>query len=186
MSLLTLYDDDNPEKPVFITSECAEITELLAKIGVRFERWRVAEILPRDVCDEDVMRVYSQDIERLKNEHHYQAVDIIRIRPDNPKKDEFRQKFLEEHTHDEDEVRFFVEGSGVFYMRVAGYVYMTLCERGDLISVPAGVRHWFDMSAMPYLTCIRLFTNPEGWVAHFTNDNIARYFPKFEKQSVSL
>ena len=103
------------------------------------------------------------------------------MKPDNPKKDELRNKFLSEHTHSEDEVRFFVEGAGIFYLRSGGKVYMTLCERGDLISVPTGVKHWFDMGPAPYLTCIRLFTSHEGWVADYTEDDIAEKFPKFEK-----
>jgi 1,2-dihydroxy-3-keto-5-methylthiopentene dioxygenase len=56
---------------------------------------------------------------------------------------------------------------------------MTLCERGDLISVPAGTRHWFDMGPAPRFTAIRLFTTPAGWVANFTGEPIARGFPSF-------
>ena len=76
-------------------------------------------------------------------------------------------------------MRFFVEGAGMFYLRAAGKVHMTLCERGDLISVPAGTRHWFDMGPSPRFTAIRLFTTPEGWVANFTGTPIARSFPSY-------
>ncbi|MEM7678491.1 MAG: cupin, partial [Myxococcota bacterium] len=55
-----------------------------------------------------------------------------------------------------------------------------LCERGDLIAVPDGTRHWFDMGSEPNFKCIRFFTNPEGWVAQFTGDDIAGKFPRFE------
>jgi 1,2-dihydroxy-3-keto-5-methylthiopentene dioxygenase len=99
--------------------------------------------------------------------------------PTNPNRKELRSKFLDEHTHEEDEVRFFVEGAGVFYLHAAGKVHMTLCERGDLLSVPAGTRHWFDMGPEPYFTAIRLFTTPAGWVAKFTGERIARQFPSY-------
>jgi 1,2-dihydroxy-3-keto-5-methylthiopentene dioxygenase len=104
----------------------------------------------------------------------------LRCLPDNPERLELRRKFLQEHTHDEDEVRFFVEGAGVFYLRSAGKVHVTRCERGDLLSVPAGTRHWFDMGPAPFFTAIRWFTRPEGWVARFTGDPIAEQFPGFE------
>jgi len=52
-----------------------------------------------------------------------------------------------------------------------------LCEKDDLISVPANTKHWFDMGPNPVFTAIRLFNNPEGWVARFTGDAIAEEFP---------
>ena len=180
MSKLTIYPDDQPQNIIVETKEGAEIAKHLNNIGVRFERWETQAILPSDAGDEEVMEAYAADIDRLQTENGYQSVDVIRIAPDNPMKDELRQKFLSEHTHSEDEVRFFVEGSGVFYLRVDGNVYMALCERGDLISVPTGTKHWFDMGPQPSLTCVRLFTSKEGWVADFTGDKIADTFPKYE------
>ena len=88
-----------------------------------------------------------------------------------------RAKFLAEHTHADDEVRFFVAGSGLFVLHAEGRVYAALCEQDDLISVPAGIRHWFDMGSSPAFTCIRLFNDPAGWVARFTGDDIATRFP---------
>ena len=76
-----------------------------------------------------------------------------------------RAKFLDEHRHGEDEVRFFVAGRGLFVLHIEEHVYAVLCERNDLISVPAGTRHWFDMGEHPHFVAVRLFNNPEGWVA---------------------
>jgi 1,2-dihydroxy-3-keto-5-methylthiopentene dioxygenase len=179
MSRLTIYRDDSPKNPLLDTSDGEQIAAALEPIGVRFERWSASRQLPADVNDAAVMEAYLGDIERLKTECGYQSVDVLRCLPDNPKREELRRKFLDEHTHDEDEVRFFVEGAGVFYLRAAGKVHMTLCERGDLIGVPAGTRHWFDMGPAPHFTAIRLFTTPAGWVAKFTGEGIARSFPSF-------
>ena len=92
-----------------------------------------------------------------------------------------RQKFLDEHVHSEDEVRFFVRGQGLFYLHFQEQVYAVLCQKNDLISVPDGTRHWFDMGPQPRFTCIRLFSNPEGWVADFTGEDIARQLPRYEQ-----
>ncbi|MDH5722699.1 MAG: cupin [Alphaproteobacteria bacterium] len=182
MSHLTIYPDNQPENITLETEDGDVISAELDKIGVRFERWGCQGILPEMAGDEDVMEAYSADIKRLMEENGYQSVDVIRLSADHPDKEALRLKFLSEHTHSEDEVRFFVEGAGVFYLRVSGKVFMTLCERGDLISVPAGTKHWFDMGPEPHLTCIRLFTSKEGWVADYTGDKIADEFPKFEKE----
>lgn len=91
-----------------------------------------------------------------------------------------RRKFLDEHTHSEDEVRFFVAGSGLFSLHLGSQVFEVRCEQGDLISVPANTKHWFDMGPEPSFVAIRLFTNPTGWVAHFTGNQIAIQFPRYE------
>jgi len=180
MSRLTIYPDQEPENILVDTRDGDVIAKEMDAIGVRFERWKTQSPLPAGANDDDVIKAYKNDIDRLKSENGYQSVDVIRLDASHPQKSELRQKFLSEHTHSEDEVRFFVEGSGVFYLRVEDKVYMTLCERGDLISVPEGTKHWFDMSENPSLTCIRLFTSKEGWVADYTGDDIADKFPKYE------
>lgn len=182
MSRLTIYPDQHPEDITLDTDDGAVIAKELSDIGVRFERWETHSPLAADADNDAVMDAYADDIQRLKDENGYQSVDVIRLTADHPQKTELREKFLSEHTHSEDEVRFFVEGAGIFYLRVEGRVYMTLCERGDLISVPTDTRHWFDMGAEPHLTCIRLFTSKGGWVADYTGDSIAEKFPKFEQK----
>jgi 1,2-dihydroxy-3-keto-5-methylthiopentene dioxygenase len=180
MSRLTIYSEADPAACELDTTEGSEIAGALHAIRVRFERWEASRRLSKDTDDKAVLEAYRADVERLQVQCGYRSVDVLRCLPDNPQRLELRRKFLDEHTHDEDEVRFFVEGAGVFYLRAAGKVHVTRCERGDLLSVPAGTRHWFDMGPAPYFTAIRLFTSPEGWVARFTGDPIAQKFPAFE------
>jgi 1,2-dihydroxy-3-keto-5-methylthiopentene dioxygenase len=183
MSRLTVYPESAPLVPDLDTRDERKIANALREIGVRFERWEAPRVLSQDDNDEAVLDLYQADIDRLKREGGYQTVDVLRCLPDNPRRAEMRAKFLSEHTHDEDEVRFFVEGAAVFYLRVGGKVYMTRCERNDLIGVPGGTRHWFDMGPAPNFTVIRLFTTPKGWVANFTGDTVAARFPAFDNQA---
>ena len=110
---------------------------------------------------------------------------MISLTPDHPDRAALRAKFLNEHTHSEDEVRFFVAGRGQFTLHIGDKVYEVLCEQGDLIGVPDGTRHWFDMSEQPYFIAIRLFTNKEGWVAAFTGSDIANNFPRLNAESMA-
>ena len=75
-------------------------------------------------------------------------------------------------------MRFFVEGRGLFSLHIEDEVLTVLCERGDLIHVPAGTKHWFDMGSQPQFCALRFFNNPAGWVAGFNNDPIAERFPQ--------
>jgi 1,2-dihydroxy-3-keto-5-methylthiopentene dioxygenase len=183
MSRLSIFRDDAPLTAELDTVDEALIREALARINVRFERWSAQRQLDSSDRDEDVLAAYQPEIQRLERANAFKAVDVLRCLPDHPQRDQLRAKFLAEHTHDDDEVRFFVEGAAMFYLHADARVHMVLCERNDLISVPAGMRHWFDMGPQPRFTVIRLFTTPEGWVARFTGDPIAARFPAFQRQA---
>lgn len=176
MSHLQVFDEGDGSTPLLDTSDEATIAAELATIGVRFERW------PTRPLDDPaaILEVYAPEIETLKAEAGYQSVDVVALAPDHPDRAALRGKFLSEHTHGEDEVRFFVDGEGLFTLHEGGRVFNMLCTTGDLISVPAGMKHWFDMGAAPRFTAIRLFVNPDGWVARFTGDAIADRFPRHE------
>jgi 1,2-dihydroxy-3-keto-5-methylthiopentene dioxygenase len=179
-STLRVYDDTNPATPLVDTTDRVEIAKILASAGVVFEQWEADAPLTAESGQDAILAAYAADIERLKRQYGYTTTDVIRVGPTTPNIPALREKFLNEHTHSEDEVRFFVEGAAAFYLRIKGKVYQTICTRGDLISVPAGTTHWFDMGPRPEFAAIRLFVNPEGWVANFTGDPIASRFPKYE------
>lgn len=179
MSRLRIYADTAPNTTLFDSADHAAIAEQLGTIGVRFERWTANQPLQPGAAPDAVIEAYRPDIDRLMQENGYTTVDVISLNPDHPDRATLRQKFLNEHTHSEDEVRFFVAGSGLFTLHVDGRVFEVLCEQGDLIGVPDGTRHWFDMGEAPYFIAIRLFTNTAGWVANFTGETIAERFPRY-------
>jgi len=185
MSALTIYPDNQPQYGELYTDFNA-IQNQLNNIGVLFERWEANCILATHAEQESVLAAYADSIDRLKQQYGFQSVDMIKLNPDHPEKAVFRQKFLAEHIHDDFEVRFFVEGRGLFYLHVGDKVFAVLCEQGDLISVPANTTHWFDMGENPGFTCIRLFTTADGWVANFTGSEIAKIFPTFDQYVAEL
>jgi 1,2-dihydroxy-3-keto-5-methylthiopentene dioxygenase len=179
MSSLRIYNDSDFSSAISVIASAELISKMLADVGVRFERWPTKK-LEAETNAEQVLAAYSTEVNKLKTENGFTTADVIRLTPDHPQKEELRKKFLDEHTHTEDEIRFFVEGQGIFYLHLEGKVYIVTCTQNDLISVPDGTRHWFDMGPQPDFTCIRLFTNPEGWVAQYTGDDIASKSPRYE------
>jgi 1,2-dihydroxy-3-keto-5-methylthiopentene dioxygenase len=180
MSRLTIHGEDQPGEALSSTTALEAIAAGLAEIGVTFERWRADAVLAADADDAAVLAAYAADIERLNAVGGYRSVDVIRMQPDNPAAPELRAKFLAEHTHADDEVRFFVEGAAQFYLHKAGKVFIVECEAGDLMSVPAGTPHWFDMGPRPRFTAIRMFVSPDGWVANYTGATLAEAFPRYQ------
>ncbi|BBD80534.1 1,2-dihydroxy-3-keto-5-methylthiopentene dioxygenase [Aerosticca soli] len=180
MSRLRIFDETRPETPRTVHTVHEDIARALARVGVRFERWEASQPIAPGAAPEEVIAAYRADIQRLMDEEGYRSVDVISIAPDHPDRAALRQKFLSEHTHSEDEVRFFVAGAGLFTLHLDDGIYEVLCEQGDLIGVPDGTRHWFDMGEVPSFVAIRLFTNADGWVARFTGADIAERFPRME------
>jgi 1,2-dihydroxy-3-keto-5-methylthiopentene dioxygenase len=167
--------------PVVTSRDPARIATELALRGIGFERWSAGRGLPAGASPEQVLEAYADDIARVQARGSYPTVDAIRLMPDHPDRQALRQKFLAEHIHSEDEVRFFVEGRGLFCLHIGDEVLQILCEAADFLSVPAGTKHWFDMGATPHFTAIRFFDNPQGWVAQFTGDPIAQRFPMLDE-----
>jgi 1,2-dihydroxy-3-keto-5-methylthiopentene dioxygenase len=180
MSELRIYTEDNPVKAERVLTSFDAIRDALAEIGVEFERWEASQPLRQDATQDEVIEAYRDPIDRLMKQHGFTSVDVVSMHSDHPQCDAMREKFLDEHTHDDFEVRFFVDGEGLFCMRANGRVYAALCTRGDLINLPANLTHWFDMGAAPSFTAIRLFTTPEGWVAKFTGADVGKSFPRLE------
>jgi 1,2-dihydroxy-3-keto-5-methylthiopentene dioxygenase len=178
MSRLRIFDENDPATPSLATTERAEIAAELARIGVHFEQWSAGEELPAGATPEQVMQAYRGDIDRITAERGFKTVDVVSIHPEHPDREAMRKKFLDEHFHKEDEVRFFVAGSGLFTLHVEDKVYEILCEKDDLIAVPDSTKHWFDMGPAPHFIAIRFFTEPDGWVGHFTGTEIAQRFPR--------
>jgi 1,2-dihydroxy-3-keto-5-methylthiopentene dioxygenase len=179
-SKLAVYADDAPAQALLVTTDGSDIARELGRVGVRFERWTAERELPAGAASADVLSAYAASVRRVQSEGGYGTVDVIRLAKGTPDTAPMRAKFLAEHRHTEDEVRFFVEGSGAFYLHLDAKVYQVVCARGDLISVPANTPHWFDMGPDPEFTAIRFFNNQEGWVAQYSGSDVATHFPKYE------
>jgi 1,2-dihydroxy-3-keto-5-methylthiopentene dioxygenase len=175
MSRLTIYPEAQPGTPTLRTEDPQVIAAELARIGVRFARWDSPVALSPDDPAEKILDAYRPYLAELIA--GVGSADVIKLTPDHPQAAALREKFLAEHTHTEDEVRFFVHGSGNFIMHVDGQVFDAHCTQGDLISVPAHTRHWFDAGTEPFFTALRVFTDTSGWVPHYTGARLHELFP---------
>lgn len=185
MTLLTVWPDDDPATTLLRTSDAESIAAELKRLGARFDRWPVVPGLPAEPSSDEVLAAYASPVRRVVDTEGYVLVDALHMTPtDDPswpaRAAAARQKFLAEHTHADDEDRFFARGAGVFYLHVAGRVHAVLCEAGDLLSVPANTTHWFDMGTNPDYVSIRFFHDEDGWVGDFTGNQLAKDFPDFD------
>src|SRR5690606_13893458 len=173
-----------PTTTIDDTDDPTVIASGLAEIRVRFERWDLAG-LDDGASTDEVLAAYADDIVRISAEQGYTHVDAVGLRPTGEpgwaeQAAGARSKFPAEHTHADDEDRFFARGSGIFYLHHADRVHAVKCEAGDVLSVPAGTTHWFDMGTSPDFLAVRFFHDEEGWVGDFTGNPIAERFPDYD------
>ncbi len=151
------------------------IRSFLLKHGITYERWAVAGRAGGDATQEEILAAYAPEVAALMQQGGYITADVVNVTPDVPNLQEMLDKFNQEHRHAEDEVRFIVKGSGIFYIHPEddALVFSIEVHEGDLINVPAGVRHWFDLCAERTICAIRLFKEKAGWTPLYTGDGIA-------------
>ena len=153
------------------------VAAYLADKGIEFERWTGDLSAAATATAEEILAAYAPKIDELKARGGYVTADVIDVKPDTPGLDGMLARFNSEHWHDEDEVRFIVEGRGVFHIHPAsGPVFAIEVEAGDLIRVPRGTHHWFDLCADRRIRAIRLFQDPSGWTPQYTQSGVDRGF----------
>lgn len=165
-----------PEEDRTLTG-AAEIVAFLKGAGIDYARWEAARPVADGASADEVLAAYADEIVRLKADGGYVTADVIDVKPETPNLDAMLAKFRSEHWHDEDEVRFIVEGRGIFHIHPReGPVFALEVEPGDLIRVPRGTWHWFDLCADRRIRAIRLFQDASGWTPHYTESAVDRRF----------
>ena len=160
-----------------VLREPQAVAAFLARYGIDYEQWAPSQPLAADAPADAVLTAYAGEVAALKARGGYVTADVIDVRPETPNLDVMLARFNREHWHDEDEVRFIVEGRGLFHVHPPdGPVFAIEVESGDLIRVPRGTHHWFDLCADRRIRAIRLFQDPTGWTPHYTDSGVDRGF----------
>jgi 1,2-dihydroxy-3-keto-5-methylthiopentene dioxygenase len=151
----------------------AQIRTLLEEHDLVFEQWDISKYDPTATPDgsseqEHILSVFAPEVGQISEARGYHSADVIALRPDTPNLEAICAKFDKEHTHSEEEVRFVVDGRGVFAVRGNdGELYDVELHPGDLLAVPEGKQHYFFLCEDNNIQCIRLFSDPAGWVADY-------------------
>jgi 1,2-dihydroxy-3-keto-5-methylthiopentene dioxygenase len=157
----------------FRTEDFNEIKQQLRARGITFNRWSAAIPLSINDSEATILKAFEHEIKPFMEASGFMSADVINVHPQMENLEQLRAKFLSEHTHSEDEVRFFVDGCGKFWFHFDdGVVACVKCTKGDFLSVPTGFKHWFDLAPEYFVKAIRIFTSKDGWVAKYTESGI--------------
>jgi 1,2-dihydroxy-3-keto-5-methylthiopentene dioxygenase len=171
MALLSIPEEDRT------LTDSQAIAEYLATCGIDYEQWQRGHLVAEDAPAEEILRAYASEIEELKARGGYVTADVIDVGPETPGLEAMLAKFNREHWHDEDEVRFIIAGHGLFHIHPKdGPVIAIEVEAGDLIRVPRGTWHWFNLCADRRIRAIRLFQDMSGWTPQYTDSGVDKNF----------
>ncbi len=176
MATLTLEDGTR------ITS-FDEVAAAVAEVGITLSSWPLGD-------DAEILELLSQpsltDDEKervLTHLDHYfaplreaggcSARDLVVLHPGIPNLDDLVATYARCHTHDDDEIRYIIDGDGVFGVVLPDGSQVELAvETAEYISVPTGLEHWFRMSEGRRIKAVRYFSEAAGWEATFTDTPI--------------
>ncbi len=158
-----------------------EAAVYLSDQGFIYESWGVGRL--RDSLkdsytlsegeQQEILALYGKEISALKASQGYLTEDIVVLSSVTENLEGILEKFKREHHHTDDEVRFVVDGSGIFTFRKGSLIFDVTVHPGDLLSVPAYTRHWFDLCEEKKIKCIRIFKDPAGWVAIYDEPTLS-------------
>jgi 1,2-dihydroxy-3-keto-5-methylthiopentene dioxygenase len=164
-----------------ILTDFDAICEALQPLNIRLAQWPtgdpIAPLLAQETLDADqkeqVLVGLDHYFNDLKTDLGYTSRDLIVLHPAVPNLADLLAKFAKIHTHADDEVRYIVDGQGVFgFVLPDGSQLHLTVEAEDYINIPAGTEHWFYLTAANRVKAVRYFCTMEGWVPDYTGRSI--------------
>lgn len=154
-----------------------EIADYLAGCGIEYNHWTAERQVAVDAPPAEILHAYAREIDALKQRGGYVTADVIDVNPQTQGLEAMLAKFNREHWHSEDEVRFIVAGRGLFHIHPKNSAVVAIeVEAGDLITIPRGTWHWFDLCADRRIRAIRLFQDMQGWTPYYTDSAVDQNF----------
>jgi len=180
MSILSVYHASSPALPNKVLTHLEDIASTLAEQGIGFSRLPATTPIKAGASHHDVLDAYRVQVDQIMTENGLSAVEVISVDGAHAHDAQWRAGLLVEHRHDTDELRLIIAGRGLLSLHIGEFVYAVLCEKNDLIAVPAGTRQWFDLGEQPRLIALRLFKDTNGQQSSSTGDALASEFPRLD------
>lgn len=172
MSILSVFHLSSPELPNKVLTHHDDIAATLAEQGVRLEHCAHELRIRPGTAQDEVLAECRGLLDRLMTEHGSAAFGLL----NRDGLDLTQADLRDEHVHEAVEVFAVISGRGQVSLRLGDHVYAVLCEKGDVLVIPAGVRRWLDLGDTPFCLALRLFGSEQGMQARFTGDAAARQF----------
>ncbi|TGK87067.1 cupin domain-containing protein [Leptospira noumeaensis] len=156
-----------------------EIRAFLVSKGLVYESYKTPETLDlilgqkglNDAEKEEVLSGLAYRFDQLKKDHGYKANDLVVLHDEVPGIQDMLAKFDKLHIHTDEEVRYIIDGSGVFGFIIDGEKFEVHVSKGDFISIPANTNHWFTLDKNLRIKAVRYFKDNSGWTPVYVDES---------------
>ncbi|SDA68103.1 1,2-dihydroxy-3-keto-5-methylthiopentene dioxygenase [Pseudomonas sp. NFPP33] len=176
MSSLAVHLHTSPELPNKVLNHADDIASTLAAVGIDYRQMELPAAL-RPGCEQaEFDAAYGLWLQAFMGKEGHVHQELFNLQRNHPQKLELRARYLDEQVQSSASTWLFLGGFAQLSVHLDGYVYVLQGERGDLLTLPAGTRHWFDLGEEPHLLALRL--SPSEDTPERTGDDIASRFPR--------
>jgi 1,2-dihydroxy-3-keto-5-methylthiopentene dioxygenase len=167
----------------------SDIQQELATLDIQINHYNLEttltfpDLLVRDVFSQQdkqkILQSHNKDFELLQQQAGYFSYDLWLLHPGLPNLYALIATHSRYHTHQDAEAMCVLAGEGLFgFARPRGDQLQLQVQPGDYIHIPAGVEHWFSLSASLHLKAWRYFTSADGWVPQYTSTGLEKFLKK--------
>ncbi|WP_445939473.1 acireductone dioxygenase [Pseudomonas sp.] len=159
MSSLTVYHQSSPEYPNKLLTHVEDIISTLTAVGVQFSQVPVQQAVTAGTSSEELMAASRVQIDQLMTAHGYVSAEVLSLCDERGEGSELARGLRQEQACQPAHLHYYLAGRGLLALHIGEYVYGLLCEKGDLVGLPAGISHWFDAGEHPRFAMLRLFNS---------------------------
>lgn len=176
MSSLAVHLHTSPQLPNKVLNHADDIASTLAAVGLGYRQVELPAAL-RPGCEQaEFDAAYGLWLQALMGEQGHVRQELFNLQRNHPQKLELRARYLDEQVQASTSAWLFLGGFAQLSVHLDDYVYVLQGERGDLLTLPAGTRHWFDLGEEPHALVLRLSAADEA--PRLTGEEIASRFPR--------
>lgn len=170
MSILSVFHSSSPQLAHKVLTHHEDIAATLAEQGVQFARHEHGLRIRPGSAEAQVREEAAGLIDTLMTAHGCKGLMLLNRDGEQLAEVDLR----DEHAHDAVEAFAVVSGRGQISLRLGEQVFALLCEKGDVLVVPAQTRRWIDLGDTPFCLALRLFGSEQDIT--MTGDEQARQF----------
>lgn len=170
MSSLTVYHQSSPEAPNKLLNQAEDIASTLAAVGVQFTQLPVAVPVQAGSAVEEVIAACRVQLDQLMSEQGFASFDVLSQRTEPRYQHGPRTSLPTAQRYGVAHLHYCLAGRGLLCLHIDDYVYALLCEKNDLVHLPAATLHWFDTGEQPRVTLLRLFDSAQLPLAEPADD----------------
>jgi len=158
------------------------VAQFLASKQILFKTFALPETLHNllkqeslsDPEKDEVLLGLEYRFDQLKKEQGYRSRDLVVLHNKVPGIEEMLAKFDKLHYHTDEEVRYIIDGTGIFGFSIARDKFEVHVKQGDFISIPQNTHHWFALDKSRRIKAVRYFKDNSGWTPVYVEEKLAQ------------